>query len=98
MLRRLFVCLWISCAALAAPGNGGRRVVVEPAVPLTAADRDDLAAKGLTLGRALAGGKFLARLTGDLRDARIASIEPLGHAMKLHRSAVREALRGNAFA
>jgi subtilisin family serine protease len=98
MLRRLLVCLWMSCAALAAPGNGGRRVVVEPAVPLTAADRGDLAAKGLTLGRPLAGGKFLARLTGELRDARIASIEPLGHAMKLHRSAIREALRGNAFA
>ena len=98
MVRRLLLCLLMTCAVSAAPGNGGRRVVVDPAVSLSETDLADLAAKGLSFDRPLAGGKFLGRLKGDLSDPRIASIVPFGHAMKIHRSAIREALRGNAFA
>ena len=71
-------------------------MIVHPAQALSEADRAELAAKGVTIRQALSGGRYLARVTGDVDDARILSVEALTPERKLHRSAIREAARGRS--
>jgi hypothetical protein len=76
----------------------GRAVIVEPAQPLTDADRADLAGQGLRIGRAIGGGRYLARLTGaTVADARVAAVEPLTREHKLLPSALQAAGRGKTW-
>src|SRR5262245_45723948 len=84
----------IAVPALAA--NGGRHVLVKFAVPVTPAIRADLARDGLTLGKPVAGGGYVALVRPGANfqnDSRLASIEPLAAQQKIHRSATREAAR-----
>jgi hypothetical protein len=114
-MRRLLVLLSATLFATAAlagsqqktPGDEpiersdsfGRAVIVRPAHPLTAADRAELAAKGLTFQQPVVGGRFIARLAEGARieDARV-SLEPLTGAKKIHRSALRALGHGKTWA
>ena len=99
MLRPLSLSflLLLSLGALAAPRNfEGRAVILHPAQALSEADQAELAAKGVIIKDALAGGRYLARVTDEVSDARILSVEALTPEKKLHRSAIREAGRGRA--
>ena len=78
--------------------DGNRHVVLRAAAPLSQADREDLAARGIVIQRAMAGGRYIARVTGTVSDARVASVEPLSADEKIHSSAYREAARGRALA
>lgn len=67
---------------------------------LTAADREELAAKGVELGQALTNGRVVARVTEPSRvagDARF-SFEPFTVDQKIQRSALREAARAKSYA
>jgi hypothetical protein len=77
----------------------GRAMILHPNQALTAADRRELAAKGITVKHPLAGGRYLARVRdgAPAADARIASIEPLTARQKIHSSALRETGRGKTW-
>lgn len=98
--RLLFLCVLFLVAIDASAANGVRRVLIEPAAPLTQTDRAELAAAGIEIGKPVPGGRFLAKLRpgADVHDARIRSIEDLKEQHKLHKSAIREAGRGKALA
>jgi hypothetical protein len=78
----------------------GRAMIVHPTQPLTDSDRAELAAKGVFVRQPLSGGRYLARVTelADVRDARIASLEPLSREQKLQRSVLKEVGRGHTWA
>jgi hypothetical protein len=79
----------------------GRAMILHPAEPLTDSDRAELAAKGVAIKHALAGGRYLARVRENARlegDDRIASLEPLTAAKKIHPSALRAVGRGKTWA
>jgi len=110
-LLALLSVLAVSQAALAISESGpreegprraeGRAVIVTPAHALSAADRAELAAKGLTVKHALGGGRYLARAqdTADLTgDARVVAIEPLTAERKIDFAARREAGSGRTLA
>lgn len=73
----------------------GRMMILHPTQELTGSDRAELAQRGITVRRALTGGRYLARVrTGAATDdARIASIEPLTATKKIQASALREFAR-----
>lgn len=113
IMRRplLVLSLLVSTFAFAVEPSGGARRIVErwqigeamvfqPARPLTDVDRAELRRKGLHIGQALTGGRYIARATrgAELNDARIASIERLTPEMKVHRSAYVELGRGRTWA
>lgn len=81
------------------PGRLGRAVIVHPAQPLSDADRAELAAKGLRIGSAISGGRYLARMAevASIEDARVVAVEPLEKRHKISASALRAA-RGRSFA
>ncbi|MBV9476834.1 MAG: S8 family serine peptidase [Acidobacteria bacterium] len=81
------------------PAPRVRHVVLAPRQPLTDADRAELAARGITLGRALTGDRFIARMNANASvDARVATVAPFTLEEKVLRSAWREAASGTAFA
>ncbi len=84
---------------LAPEARLGRAMIVHPSQTLTEADRAELAAKGIEIKHALAGGRLLARVrTGAAtQDARIAAMEPLTARDKIHSSALRETGRGKTW-
>lgn len=69
MLRRLFVfiCVLFVCAGASGANEEAKakHVVVEPSGHLTAEDRAELAAAGLTIGKPVPGGRYLAILLPD---------------------------------
>lgn len=72
----------------------GRAMVLTPHQALSDADIAELASRGVAVKRALAGGRYLARVKDEAaaaNDARIASVEPMTSRMKLHPSVLREA-------
>jgi len=78
----------------------GRAVILSTVKDLTDYDRVQLAKDGVFVMRALASGRYLARMTAtaDLADeTRVRSIEPLTAEMKLHPTAVRAAASGRPF-
>jgi hypothetical protein len=77
----------------------GRAMILRPAQPLTEADRNELAAKGIAVKQPLSGGRYLARVQdgATTEDGRIASIEPLTPRHKIHSSALRETGRGKTW-
>lgn len=94
--RSLFLALVVLCSVEAFSANGGRRVLVQLAAPLTPALREELARDGLTLGRPVAGDRHLAMLghgANFQNDPRIAAIEPLAAKHKVHGTAKREVAR-----
>lgn len=79
----------------------GRAMVITPRQALSEADIADLAARGVSVRRALSGGRYIARVKDEVvaaTDSRIASAEPMTSRMKLQPSVVREAAKGKAFA
>ena len=77
-----------------------RHMVLHASGPLTPADRQELAAKGVIVQRALQNGRYLARVAEGrtIDDARVTAIEPLTADQKISRSARREAGRGRTWA
>ncbi|HEX8169834.1 MAG TPA: S8 family serine peptidase [Thermoanaerobaculia bacterium] len=89
------VALLVSTAALAA---GPRHVVFTPDAPLTDADVARLARSGVVVQRALADGRFIARVDREAAVSGATSFEPLTLEDKVLRSAWREAARGDSWA
>ena len=95
LLLAIFATLTLS-ASTDAPARGprgplaleGRAVILHPAVPLSEADRNELARDGVHIKHSLSGGRYLARVAEGRRvdDRRIARIEPLTAEQKIHRS------------
>ena len=77
-----------------------RRAVVQAAAPLTPADEAELAEKGVIVGAALPGNRYLARVAeGRLQaDARVMAVEPIVPEQKISRTARREAGIGKNWA
>jgi hypothetical protein len=80
----------------------GRHFILEAQHPLSTADLADLAAQGVTVQKAVSGGRYLIVVepdsTFDATDLRVRSIQPLTAAQKLQPSAYREMARPGAFA
>src|SRR5687767_9136833 len=92
----LLALLMFSAAALAE-----RVVIVEPAAPLTDADRAELAERGVIIEQVLGERRYVARVAPGARvagDARLATMEPLSAEKKIHRGAMREAASGRPHA
>ena len=90
-------------ALLALPAFGaGRQYVLEPQHVLTDVDRQALAAKGLSVIRALPSGRYLVRLapdaTVDTNDVRVRALTHLTAEKKVQASAYRVASQGRGFA
>ena len=102
----LLVAVSFSLAAADAPelrdrgARAGRAVILEVAQPLTPEDRADLAGEGVFVRHALSGGRYLARVADgvQVRDARIATVEPLTAEKKIHASAYQEVASGRTWA
>ena len=81
--------------------SAGRHFLLAPQHVLSAAERADLASKGLTVLRPMTDGRYLVRLeagaTVDAGDNRIRSLEAITPEKKLQRSAYRSAAQGRAF-
>src|SRR5215218_2878643 len=77
----------------------GLRHVIVHASALTPADREELAAKGVYVQRAMTHGRYLARVAEGqtIDDARIARIETIDAAKKISPTAVREMVSGKTW-
>src|SRR5688572_27067242 len=100
MLRRLIIstCVLFVCASAFAANDEpkGKHVLVDTVRNLTAAERAELEAAGLKIGKPVPGGKYLGRLAPGSKaenDPRIASVETIKAERKIHKSAHREAGR-----
>ncbi len=75
-----------------------RHYILTPSRMLNEQEQADLASRGLTIERALVGGRYLVRIAADATmgsdDPRIANLEPLTAARKLHASAMRAIASG----
>ena len=78
--------------------EGIRHMIVHANGPLTAADRAELAAKGVFIGRALTEGRYLARVATPVTDARLSRIEEIKAEAKIAPTAMREARAGRTWA
>lgn len=105
----LFVLsLFFSSVALAAEPNlrqperpiveGIRHMIVHANGPLTAADRAELAGKGIFIGRALTDGRYFANVREVVADARLSRIEEIAAEKKISATAMREARSGRTWA
>jgi hypothetical protein len=104
MRRTIFLALLVSAgSAFALPPQSVDRIehfILVPQHPLQPQEVVDLQAKGVTIGRALGGNRFMARVrdraavAGDLR---IQSLEPYVWTRKIARGAYAEAAKGKAF-
>ena len=76
--------------------------ILSPARLLNEQEQADLAWRGLIIERPLANGRYLVRFAADATvaddDPRIAALTPLTAGRKLHRTALREAASGRAYA
>ena len=76
--------------------------ILSPARLLNEQEQADLASRGLIIERPLANGRYLVRFAADATvaddDPRIAALTPLTAGRKLHRTALREAASGRAYA
>ncbi len=108
-LQTLLAVFLVSTAAFAVeptlrqPGRdieGLRHMIVHASKPLTPEDRQELAAKGVLVQRAMTNGRYLARVAEGrtVADARVTSIEPLTVEKKISRTALRETGRGKTWA
>src|SRR5688572_6796653 len=100
MLRRLIIstCVLFVCASAFAANDEpkGKHVLVDTVRNLTAADRAELEAAGLKIGKPVPGGTYLGRRAPRSKvetEPRSASIEPIKAERKIHKSAPREAGR-----
>ena len=76
--------------------------ILSPARLLNEQEQADLASRGLIIERPLANGRYLVRFAAGATvaddDPRIAALTPLTAGRKLHRTALREAVSGRAYA
>src|SRR5512140_1482424 len=79
-----------------------RHFILDPQHVLSDAERADLASIGCAVQRALPGGKYLVRISGDwtdiATDLRVKSLTPLAAAEKMDVSAYRAAAEAKPFA
>lgn len=99
----LLTLLLVSTTALALPPDSVERAghfILEPQHALQPAEVAELRAKGVIIGQALGGNRFMVRVAdraavaGDLR---IRSLEPYDGTRKIAASAYSEAAKGRAF-
>jgi hypothetical protein len=105
MRRTILLSLFfVTTAALALPPDTVERAghfILEPQHALQPAEVAELRAKGVIIGQALGGNRFMARvadraaIAGDLR---IRSLEPYDGSRKIAPSAYSEAAKGRVFA
>lgn len=109
IMRRLSTLLVVvlTFTASAAPGfrergepGPDRRVVLSPTHALSDDDRAELARQGVLVGRAVGGGRYIARLKPNAvtTDARIVAVDTIDPADKIHASAYRDFARGRTMA
>ncbi|MGZ8833467.1 MAG: S8 family serine peptidase, partial [Thermoanaerobaculia bacterium] len=76
--------------------------ILSPARLLNEQEQADLASRGLIIEQPLVNGRYLVRFAGNATvaddDPRIAALTPLTAGRKLHRTALREAASGRAYA
>ena len=77
-----------------------RRAVIQATGPLTPADEAELAEKGVIVGAAMPGNRYLARIAESRlkADPRVTAIDPIVPEKKISRTAMREAGIGKTWA
>jgi hypothetical protein len=79
----------------------GRAMVLTPRQALSESDVADLAKEGISVKRAIAGGRYIARVQDEAQagaDARIVSLEPMTARQKLQPSVIHEAAKAKPYA